>query len=209
MIRKKLPLAGSAWLILLAVTLLAACSEKTTGKIWLLECEDDAPESCGYVNEQGDIMIDFGKYPMCFTDTFEHYAIVVDQDEGIVAINREEEIMYRVFVYDNGPDYPRDGYFRIIQDKKIGYADVQTGEISIPPKYTAARPFENNYAPVCPDCEEVKDGEYSSWVNGKWGLIDKSGKMALPAKYGGISEVSSQGEALVIADGEEKWVKIN
>lgn len=195
-------------LMLSGILLLTACTQKPAEDIWVLDCKDEASRGCGYIDQQGRTMIDYGKYPMCFTDTFKHYAIVAAPIEGVVGINKSEDVLYEVFIYDNGPDYPSDGYFRIVQDEKIGYADVQTGEIKIDPAYPAARPFQNNYAAVCPTCEEVKDGEYTSWVNGKWGLIDKGGKMVLAAEYDNISEISPQGEALVIVEGEEKWIKI-
>lgn len=196
--------------IMLGIILITACSTPTEESgTWVLDCQEDAPESCGYVNEEGAVMIDYGKYPMCFSDTFENYAIVVKQGAGIVAINQQEEVLYQVFVYDNGPDYPSEGYFRIVQDGKMGYADVQTGAVKIKPQFAAAKPFENQYAPVCPNCEVIKDTEHAGWGNGKWGLIDKNGKMVMEPQYDDIREVSDKGEALVIIEGqEEKWVKI-
>lgn len=194
--------------ILLGLLLFSNCSDNSGGNIWVLDCKEGTTESCGYVNQEGEVMIDHGKYAMSFTDTFDHYAIVVKQDEGIVAINKAEEVLYKVFMYDNGPDYPSEGYFRIIEDQKIGYADARTGEIKIAPTYTAARPFVHDYAPVCPDCESIKDAGHSKWDNGKWGLIDKSGQVAVEAAYDEIREISAEGKALVVLEGEEKWIAI-
>lgn len=203
--------------ILFGLFLLSTCSnnsdnsdssDSSEDSPWTLNCKEDAAESCGYVNQMGEVMIDHGKYSMYFTDTFDKYAIVIKEGEGMVAINKNEDVLYQVFVYDNGPDYPSDGYFRIIQDQKIGYADAQTGEVKISPAYPVAKPFENNYAPICPDCGITTDGDHAVSENGKWGLIDKGGQIVVEPMYDDILEISDEGKALVVSEGEEKWVEI-
>lgn len=196
------------FLIIAGIALLASCTSSPANDTWLLNCPKDDSSSCGYVNEAGEIMIDHGKYLMCISDTFDDYAIVLKEEDGFVAINKAEDVLYHVFIYDNGPDAPTEGLFRIIEDERIGYADVQTGEIKIKPQYVAARPFENNYAPICPDCEVVKDFDHSIWANGKWGLIDKNGTIVIQPQYDNIIEVSAKGEMLVEMEGEEKWVSL-
>lgn len=195
-------------LIAIALLLIAACGGPAEQEVWTLNCEGDASEACAYVDANGETMVDCEKYLICFSETFDNYAIVGMQEEGIVAINRQEEVLYQVFVYDNGPDYPSDGYFRIIQDGKIGYADAQTGAIKIKPQYTGAKPFEYQYAPVCPNCDLIEEGDHTYWANGKWGLIDKSGTMIVEPQYDDIIEISNEGEALVILEGEEKRITI-
>jgi hypothetical protein len=195
-------------LITAGILMAAACSGPGEQDTWTLNCDTDASESCAYVDANGTTMIDCEKYLICFSDTFDNYAIVGTQDEGIVAINRQEEILYQVFVYDNGPDYPSDGYFRILQDGKIGYADAPTGAIRIKPQYSAAKPFENQYAPVCPNCDLIEEKDHYYWTNGQWGLIDKNGTMVVEPQYDDIIEISNTGEALVILQGEEKRIKI-
>ena len=71
-----------------------------------------------------DTIIPFGKYLICFTDKFDKFAIVSAPDKGIIGIDRKENILFNVYVFDNGPDYPSNGLFRIIKDGKIGYADM-------------------------------------------------------------------------------------
>jgi hypothetical protein len=65
-----------------------------------------------------------GKFPVCNTDTFRNYAIVIEAGKGIVAIDRQGIVLYSVFVFDNGPDDPADGLFRIWMNGKLGYADA-------------------------------------------------------------------------------------
>ena len=127
---------------------------------------------------------------------------------GFVGIDRTEKVLYEVFPYDAGPDYPSEGLFRIVENGKIGYADLEHGAIRIKPEYPAASPFQNGYAQVCPDCETRADGEYSSWVNGKWGLIDKQGRVVVAPQFEEILEVAEDGRVLAVDAGVQKWIKI-
>ncbi len=116
-------------------------AETAQSEAYLLSFEDPETYTIGYKNSLGDIIIPAGKYPMCFTDTFNNYAIVALQDGRIVAIDRKEKVKYEVFNYDNGPDYPSYGLFRIVKNGKIGFADEKTGEIVIEPSFDCADPF--------------------------------------------------------------------
>ncbi len=147
-------------------------------------------------------------YSVFFSDSAGHFSIVLDPDIGFVGIDSQGERLYQVFLYDNGPDYPSDGYFRIVKNGRIGYADEETGAVQIKPQYTAAYPFVNGYAPICPDCVTEKDGEYSRWGNGKWGLIDKQGRVVLRPEYEEVLEVGKDGQVLVAVNGGQKWVRI-
>lgn len=127
----------------------------------------------GYANSKGKMVIPFGKYQMCFTKKFDQFAIV-GTSEGLVGIDRKENVLFNVFVFDNGPDYTSNGLFRIVKEGKIGYAD-QNGRIAIQPKYDCAYPFKNGKAKVGTGCKSKTEGEHSSWVGGKWYTIDKMG----------------------------------
>lgn len=135
-------------------------------------------EECGYVNKNGDTLIPFGECAMCFSDSL-NYAIVIRYDDpnpkpGILAIDSRGNELFRVFVYDNGPDYSEDGTFRIVNDGKIGYA-TEAGEIIIEPKYEAAQPFENGRAHVSIKANKQQDGEHWFWVDTDWFYVDKNG----------------------------------
>jgi len=95
---------------------------------YLVRICDTATGDCGYANLEGETIIPLWKYSVCFTDTFRIYAIVSMLEKGFVAINRQEKILYEVFPFDNGPDYPKEGLFRIRIGDKIGYADEITGK---------------------------------------------------------------------------------
>lgn len=133
-------------------------------------------EEAKYVDKKGKTVLLADEYLMCFTDTFRNYALVLDSENGFVSINRKREILYHLFVYDNGPDYVKEGLFRIIKDDKIGYADSKTGKVVVEPIYQAANPFENGKAKVALLAKKIKNGEHYTWQSNHWIFIDKWGR---------------------------------
>ena len=85
------------------------------------------------------------------------------------------------FFFDNGADYFHDGLARVIKKGKIGFINKKL-EVVIEPKYDYADYFNNGKARICNGCSEKKDGEYSTMVGGKWGVIDTMGKLITPMK---------------------------
>lgn len=136
---------------------------------------DDESIGYGYINRKGDTVIAISKYTMCFTSKFKSFAIVI-KDGDFVGIDRKENVLYKVFPFDNGPDEASDGLFRIIENNKIGYADAVTGAIVIKPQFDCAWPFEHGAARVSNDCKTEIEGEHSSWVSDHWYYIDRTGK---------------------------------
>lgn len=165
-------------LLLLLLSSLTNCSQTKTNGDYLLSFNDTVNGGYGYKNQMGKVVIAPGKYPIVFTDTFRTFAVVAINDKGMVAIDRQENILYKVFVFDNGPDYPSDGLFRITANDKIGFADAITGQIAIAPQFSCAYPFENGFAEVSTQCKTTTDGEHQSWQSDHWYFIDKTGKKA-------------------------------
>lgn len=151
--------------------MLCACKAKPD---YYLRVADSAESGCGYVNIKGDTVIPLNKYPFCYTDTFANYAIVDKPGAGLVAINKAEQVLFNVHVFDNGPDYPAEGLFRIVKNGKMGYADLQ-GNVVIKPQFGCAFPFENGVAKVGYDCRAIPDGEHYFWVSKNWFHINKAG----------------------------------
>ena len=144
---------------------------------YYLRVEDSEELYSGYINLAGDTIIPIGKYETCLTDTFETYALVLTQKYEWIGIDRDENKLYDVFIYDNGPDYIVEGLFRIEKEGKIGFANAQTGEIVIEPKYSFALPFENGRSQVTLEGEKKWDGEeHWFWDAEEWFFIDKNGK---------------------------------
>jgi hypothetical protein len=152
-----------------SLLLIASCQQKEP---YLFRVQQE--EAQGYINEKGDTVIALGKYPYCFTDTAKGFAIVVDKQNKLVGIDPRENVLFEVYMFDNGPDYVSEGLFRIIKDGKIGYANAQ-GEIVIPPQYTCAHPFEHGKAQVATVCQTIRDGEHWYWESEAWMYIDKKG----------------------------------
>jgi hypothetical protein len=142
---------------------------------WLLFA-DTTKDEYGYKSQNGNTVIQLGKYNICFTDTFRTYAVVSKSSIGFVAIDRKQNILYKVFPFDNGPDYISDGLFRILKDNKIGYADATTGKVIIRPQFDCAFPFEDGFAKVSTNCATQSDGKHKVWTSNNWFYIDKKGK---------------------------------
>lgn len=101
---------------------------------------------------------------------------MLEKDHKWVLVDEQKTVLYEVYLYDNGPDAPSDGLYRVVKDGKIGYADASTNAIVIEPQYDCAYPFENGKAKVSTNCKTIQDGDHSVWESEDWQLIDKTGK---------------------------------
>ena len=194
-------------MILLVLICLAACNVPKE-EHWILDCGQEDVDNCGFKDKHGDLKIEYGKYPMIFTDTFKNYAIVLKDNEGFVGIDKKEKILFKVFTFDNGPDYVSENLFRIEKENKIGFVNYETGEIVIKPSYSGAKPFEKGYSAVCRGCEVKYEGEYFSWSGGKWGLVDKAGNVIVEPQYEEIRSIDTERLITIIENGVEKQVDI-
>lgn len=134
-----------------------------------------------YLNEQGDTIVPYGKYKFCETDTIRDIGFVYEnkQDARIVCIDNQGQELFSVFKCDNGPDYIREGLFRITDENElIGFAD-SLGNVVIEPQFKFAFPFKNGKAKVTFTGKEkaIFDGEHREWVSDKWQYINKKGEI--------------------------------
>ena len=162
--------------LLILISCLSSCQHRIKKDDYLLCFEDTINNGFGFKNPKGDIVIPVGKYQRCFTDTFKSYAIVALPKLGMVAIDRRQNVLYNVFVFDNGPAEPSEGLFMIVSNNKIGYADAKTGAVVIRPQFDCAQPFENGHAEVSTNCTKIQDGEHWWWESEQWYMIDRKGK---------------------------------
>jgi len=135
-------------------------------------------------------------------DSSSAFTIEYLKEEGFIAFDKTGEKLFEIYPFDNGPDYPSEGLFRIIKDDKIGFANLN-GEIVIEPLFSAARPFHNHYAAFCEGCKTIQYGEHFTWENGKWGFIHKSGKVFQQPQYDQIIQDFENGHAIVEVDGKQ------
>ncbi|GHT58503.1 hypothetical protein AGMMS50239_03190 [Bacteroidia bacterium] len=136
--------------IILSAIALASCnlSKKQTTDDFLILYEEYNDslgfELFGYRNVQGEIAIK-AKYYMTETDTFHNVAFVIRDSSGWVAIDRNETILLYPFIFDNGPDYIKEGLFRFVENEKMGFANMDCEKI-IPAIFDFVQPFENGIA---------------------------------------------------------------
>lgn len=139
----------------------------------------------GYVDSSGKTIIPF-EYSFAFTDTFTTIAFVA-YDSKIKAIDRNNNRLFTVYNYDNGPDEAKEGLFRIVDDEDglMGFANME-GKIIIPPTYYFIQPFHNGLAAFNEGGrEESLDSldNYSIIIDGKWGFIDAQENIVFPAIF--------------------------
>lgn len=150
----------------------------------------------GYVDSSGKVIIPAGKYPYLFTDVFDKIAFVLLKDKkGVYAIDRSEKVLFQVCSFELGPDIISNGLFRIIENGKIGFANMN-GKIVIKPNWGFIFPFQENGLAIF--CEKGNwiwiDKEHRKFSGGKWGAMDTKGNIVIPAMYD---------------DGKENYLKKN
>ncbi|ARN85037.1 hypothetical protein GQ61_06735 [Candidatus Nucleicultrix amoebiphila FS5] len=112
-------------------------------------------------------------------------------------MTREGLLKFETVFFDNGPDYYEEGLSRFIKDGKVGFHDTK-GQVVIPPLYDFASPFREGHANVCQGCyahypkmptypalsssfcSSMREDMYKSVVGGKWGMIDRQGRVVIP-----------------------------
>ena len=133
-------------------------------------------ELIGYKDSFGKIVIN-AKFSSAYPDTLYSMAIVLKNGEWI-GIDSNEKIILKPFIYDNGPDYIKEGLFRYVENKKIGFANIE-GKKIIKAKYDFATPFENGLSEYTlgGEKEYEKGGEYWWWTDGyENGFVNHSGQ---------------------------------
>ena len=158
---------------------------------------EDVDATLGYVDSSGKVVIPAGKYPYIFTAEFDKIAFVLLKDrKGVYAIDRNEKILFQVCSYEIGPDIVSNGLFRIIENGKIGFANMN-GEIVIKPRFQFVYPFqENGFAIFCENGTWSMLDKYIPVIKGKWGVINRQGVVVIPATY------DSGAEDYLIKDGK-------
>lgn len=138
----------------------------------------------------------------------EYFIVKYIDGQGFVAFNKKGDELFVIYPFDNGPDYPSEGLFRIIEDDKIGFANIK-GEIVIPPRFNAVLPFHDKRAAFCDGCRKVHYGEHQAWEGGQWGFIDFKGNEVIPAGYDKIVTGFNNGTATVELNGQQFIIDIS
>ena len=158
-------------IFLLAVVLSASCKD-ADNRLFVAERNG----LYGYVNAKGDTIVDC-TFPFVYTDTISCIGFVADSSGAIRCINNKGDFLFNVFNYDNGPDYPADGLFRIVDENAlVEFADT-LGNVVISPRFKFAYPFKEGRAMVTDTGVLVVDSEgvdrHITWLSDKWYFISK------------------------------------
>jgi len=178
-----------------------SCSNILHKNDFLIRVIDEDSYTTGYINMKNDTIIELGKYFPIYTDTFSRIAIVGESKDGIIGIDRNQKKIFNVHVFDNGPDEISEGLFRIFTGKKYGFADMNG--IQIKPKYNFVYPFSEGLAAVNLGGIMVDDylKEHKIITGGKWGFIDKKGRVVIKFNFDFIVQSFQNGIAEVEVGG--------
>ncbi|TGL45615.1 WG repeat-containing protein [Leptospira perdikensis] len=155
----------------------------------------------GFKNKSGKVIIK-PQYQHVMDFTKELVAFVV-KDNKWVCIDTKNKTLLDVFIYDNGPDYYSEKLARFVENKKFGFFDSHCKK-QIPANYDFVYPFENGFSIVCNGCESKSDGEHSTIVGGKYGIINKKGKVILPVEYDSIDSIDFKKKTAIVTTNKIK-----
>ncbi len=162
---------------LFLIGLLSAMVVRAHGVDYLSKIEDPVSATCHYQNQAGQVVI--AAQPC--DQTIDYGADVTRLPFALVweggwqAYGPNGDYLFTVFVFDNGPDVPEEGVIRIERDGLIGYAEVATGDMIVPPRYQCAKPFVHGKAEVGLRCHKVyeRGGEHWGWVADEWLTLER------------------------------------
>jgi|JI8StandDraft_1071087.scaffolds.fasta_scaffold03172_2 hypothetical protein len=154
----------------------------------------------GFKNQKGKIMLK-PEYQMAF-DFSNHSVAFVYKLTKWICIDLKNTELLEVVPYDNGPDYFSEKLARYIENRKTGYFDQKCKKV-IPANYDFGTPFENGFASVCNGCDSKKDGEHSSIVGGKYGMIDSKGKEVIPIEFDAIQSINIKKKIATVLKGSQ------
>ena len=156
-------------------------------EVLIYQYDPIADKGIGFTNSKGEIVIPADKFGHVYQSRLDKITFVLfNGRQGIYAINRKGEPLFEVVCIDNGPDYVKEGLFRIIENDKMGFANMD-GEVVIKPQFDFVWPFQKcGYAIFKTGGKKViydTHNNYSTWKGGKWGIINKKGEIVLPPTY--------------------------
>lgn len=155
-------------------------------EVLIYQYDPIADKGIGFVNSKGEIVIPADRFAFVYESRLDKITFVLFKDgpKSIYAINRKGEPLFEVYCFDNGPDYVKEGLFRIIENNKMGFANMN-GEVVIKPQFDFVQPFQEcGYAVfnMGGKLKKIADERWR-WDGGKWGIINKKGEIVLPPTY--------------------------
>ncbi|MGM0462548.1 MAG: WG repeat-containing protein [Fibrobacterota bacterium] len=133
-----------------------------------------------YLNPDNDTVIPFGSYAFFGSHRLIHFAHVIEHPNDstygrVIAIDRNQRILFDIVRIDNGPDSFKNGLVRVLRNGKMGYANTY-GQVVIPCEYEYAKPFTNGTAEVTYSARrDSTAGEHTLIESDEWLIIDTAG----------------------------------
>jgi hypothetical protein len=164
----------------------------------------------GYIDTKGDIVV-----PVIYDEIgWRNYVegmMSVEKDGKWGIINTKGDIVVPVIYDDVGWGFV-ECLLRVRKDGKWGFVNT-SGEVVVPPIYVSVRDFRDGMAAVIVEYSQTPN--YGDWDAptdeygfGKWGFINTSGVLVIPAVYS-EARYFEQGMAVVRNFDTGKWGVIN
>jgi len=167
-------------------------------------------ELMGYKTRAGKIVIPAQFIPDFGNDTLYERTFVVKPKAGLQGIDRTGKVILIPFIYDNGPDYMQEGFFRFVENSKIGFADENWKKV-IPAVFDFVEPFKNGVAKYTLGGHKIMDGEHWYWSEGyENGYINRFNERfkKVHELKAGVREAWTNKEQHVLLDKKGKIVKV-
>ncbi|MFL9485402.1 WG repeat-containing protein [Chitinophagaceae bacterium LWZ2-11] len=133
-------------------------------------------ELVGYKSRAGEIVIK-AQYGEGSGRLYKMALVRTVPDWKWLGIDKKGNIMLEAFIYDNGPDYVKEGLFRFVENDKMGFANLD-GDKIIPANYSFVTPFESGIAKYTMGGHKERDGEHWFWTGGDAsGYLNKFGQV--------------------------------
>ncbi len=199
--------------VLLIMLLAGTYAHSQPCKDYLLsysETDSTGNELYGYKTINGEIVIK-ARYRLVYTDTLHLMATIMTPDWEVVCIDRNDSVLCRPFIFDNGPDYISEGVFRIVENGKMGFADTD-GKIVIPAVFDFVAPFGDGVEELREEgvADYVMGGhrqylpgdEYWTWAGGyESGYINHAGQ-----RFAKISKLKNGKRKAWTHEGKRVWL---
>ena len=139
--------------------------------------------TCALESNNGSLYVKRKFLPLFFADKSQHLAWRSLPADGWAYFDRKGLVLVKnVATMDNGPDEIHQGLVRVTRNGKWGLANLH-GSFVVPFTYDGMLGYEPGHGwRACSGCRTVRDGEYSFFQGGTWIQLNRSGKVAGPAK---------------------------
>ncbi len=114
--------------------------------------------------------------------TFDAQGVASARIEGILFFVCRNGRTAPALPFDNGPDEFHQGLARSLVNGKVGFVDRRLRQV-VAPTWDFAFPFDQGLAVVCLGCVAKSEGEHTAMVGGRWGMIDRSGRIVVPVRF--------------------------